>query len=82
MLVQPSSKPIWEITGSVVEVNESPLECCQCEVQEEFGLNKNIGRLLVVDYAHETEEKTEALMFIFWGGTLSDTEISQIKLPP
>ncbi|MEK6222178.1 MAG: hypothetical protein N2D54_08005, partial [Chloroflexota bacterium] len=35
-----------------------------------------------VDYAHETEEKTEALMFIFWGGTLSDTEISQIKLPP
>jgi 8-oxo-dGTP diphosphatase len=36
--------------------------------------------LLVVDYTSENEEYTEALMWVFDGGILSDTQISSIKL--
>ena len=29
----------------------------------------------------ESQEKTEALVFIFWGGVLSEDEIQSIQLP-
>lgn len=80
MLVKPTYKPVWEIPGGVVERNESPKECCQREVQEEIGLARAIGALLVVDYNRPTAEKTESLMFIFDGGVLTETEIESIHL--
>jgi 8-oxo-dGTP diphosphatase len=80
MLVKPTYKPDWEIPGGVVELNESPKACCQREVQEELGLERKIGGLLVVDYNNQTDEKTESLMFIFNGGTLTLTEIESIQL--
>lgn len=82
LLVKPSYKPTWEIPGGVVEKNESPRACCQREVLEEIGLDREIGKLLVVDYTAETPDKTEALMFIFLGGLLTDGEIAQIRLAP
>ena len=50
LLVRPTYKPVWEIPGGIVELNESPLQCCRREVQEEIGLARSIGDLLVVDY--------------------------------
>lgn len=80
LLVKPAYKPEWEIPGGIVELNESPKQCCQREVQEEIGLFREIGSLLVVDYNHQTVEKTESLMFIFDGGVLTSSEISSIRL--
>lgn len=82
LLVKPSYKPTWEIPGGVVEANESPKLCCQREVLEEIGLEREIGRLLIVDYMSETESSTEALMFVFLGGILTPSDIAQIQLPP
>ncbi len=82
MLVKPNYKPVWEIPGGIVEQNESPRQCCQREVLEEIGLSLEIGRLLTVDYNHPTHVKTESLMFIFDGGTLSPEQIAAIKLQP
>ena len=82
LLVKPSYKPTWEIPGGGAEANESPRACCQREVLEEIGLAREIGRLLVVDYTAETPIKTEALMFVFLGGLLTDAEIAQIRLAP
>ena len=73
-------KPVWEIPGGVVEKDESPKQCCQREVGEELGINQEIGHLLVVDYSSEKGEKTESLMFIFYGGTLTLSEIEAIQL--
>jgi ADP-ribose pyrophosphatase YjhB (NUDIX family) len=81
MLVKPTYKSGWEIPGGSVEQNESPKYCCQREIQEELGLQRRVGNLLVVDYNSETEEKTESLMFIFDGGILTSSEIGSIQLP-
>jgi 8-oxo-dGTP diphosphatase len=80
LLVKPSYKPVWGIPGGIVELNESPRQCCRREVLEEVGLDREIGRLLVVDYNKESDAKTESLMFIFDGGVLSESEIAAIHL--
>lgn len=80
MLVKPTYKPGWEIAGGIVERNESPKRCCEREVLEEIGLKREIGRLLVVDYNDPDDPKTESLMFVFDGGTLTPTDIANIKL--
>ncbi|MEM7030085.1 MAG: NUDIX hydrolase [Chloroflexota bacterium] len=81
LLVKPGYKPTWEIPGGIVEEDESPQQCCQREVHEELGLNKVIDRLLVLDYNRRDGDKTESLMFVFYGGTLTTQEIEQITLP-
>ncbi len=80
LLVEPGYKPTWEIPGGVVELDESPKEACQREVQEELGLDIEIGRLLIVDYTCADDIKTESLMFVFDGGTFSKDDIAAIKL--
>ena len=79
-MVKPTYKPGWEIPGGLVELNESPKQCCQREVFEEIGIHREIGQLLVVDYNSETNTKTESLMFIFDGGILSESDIASIRL--
>lgn len=81
LLVEPSYKPTWEIPGGATELNESPLEGCRREVEEELGLQPTIDRLLTVDYNHDTESSTECLIFLFDGGVLSAEQIAQIRLP-
>jgi len=80
MLVKPTYKPGWEIPGGSVEDYESPKQCCEREVQEELGVERKVGQLLVVDYNSETDEKTESLMFIFDGGVLTVSQIDSIQL--
>jgi 8-oxo-dGTP diphosphatase len=82
MLVKPTYKPTWEIPGGAVERNESPKQCCHREVLEELKLDRTIGDLLVVDYNMESGEKTESLMFIFHGGTLTVSDAESIQLNP
>lgn len=82
LLVKPVYKSVWEIPGGVVELDESPQACCEREMREELGLERDAGALLGVDYLHATQDKTEALMFIFDGGVLSEGEIAAIRLPP
>ena len=81
LLVEPSYKPTWEIPGGATEHNESPLEGCRREIEEELGLQPEIGPLLTVDYNHNTENSTESLIFLFDGGILSAEQIAQIRLP-
>lgn len=80
LIVKPSYKDVWEIPGGVVENNESPRRAAEREIKEELDLSKSLNKFLCVDYQDPYDIKTESLMFIFDGGTLSEDEIKSIKL--
>ncbi len=80
LLVEPNYKPTWEIPGGVVEAHESPKNCCEREILEELGLDREVGRLICLDYNGTTDSRLESLMFIFDGGVLDAKTISSIKL--
>ena len=75
LLVEPSYQPGWEIPGGAVEAGESPWTCAARELAEELGLEQPIGRLLLVDYVPVLESRPEAVVFIFDGGILDETDI-------
>jgi ADP-ribose pyrophosphatase YjhB (NUDIX family) len=81
LLVNPTYKPQWEIPGGIVELNESPRQAAEREVQEELGLAKPLNRLLSVTYSPHGATHIEGLMFIFYGGVLMQPEIADIHLP-
>ncbi len=80
LLVKPAYKEGWGLPGGVVEENESPKAACLREVGEELGLELPIGRLLLVDYNHPRDQKTESLMFIFDGDIITSEIETRIKL--
>jgi ADP-ribose pyrophosphatase YjhB (NUDIX family) len=76
LLVEPVSKPYWDLPGGVVEAGESPHAAAGREVKEELGITVAVGRLLVVDFMPPRPDLTEALMLVYSGGVLlPDTEI-------
>ncbi|HWS35603.1 MAG TPA: NUDIX hydrolase [Actinoplanes sp.] len=79
LLVEPAYKPDWEIPGGTVEEGESPRLAAQREVTEELGLTVRAGRLLVTDWVPPHGDRTDGLMLIFDGGTLTST--SAVTLP-
>ena len=84
LLVKPSYKEPWEIPGGVVEAGESPSAAARRELQEELGLVREPGRLLVADYraAASGTGRPDGLRFVFEGGVLTDDEAASIVLPP
>jgi 8-oxo-dGTP diphosphatase len=65
-----------------VELDESPRECVVREVREELGIEVAPGPLLVVDYQHAREHRTESLMFVFDGGVLDERHWRRSRFLP
>jgi len=70
LLVEPTYKPNWDIPGGMVEQGETPSEACRREVEEELGLIREPGRLLVVDWAPHGDN--DRILFVFEGGTITN----------
>ena len=81
LLVKPTYKPGWEIPGGYVEPSETPREACQREIKEELGLERQIERLLVVDWA-PSDTEGDKVLFIFDGGALAGSDRANVVLPP
>lgn len=81
LLVKPTYKDGWEIPGGYVEPGETPTGGCEREIKEELGLDRQITKLLVADWA-PSENEGDKLLFVFDGGTLSLQERNAITLPP
>lgn len=84
LILKPSYQTHWSIPGGVVEKNESPRNACIRETEEEVGLNLKISqvKLLCVDFISSSEEKSENLQFIFYGGILKKEQIKKLKILP
>jgi 8-oxo-dGTP diphosphatase len=69
--LRPLSPEAGDIPGGYVEPGESPAAACRRELNEELGLDRVPGRLLLVDWAPHPAEG-DKLLFVFDGGTLTD----------
>jgi ADP-ribose pyrophosphatase YjhB (NUDIX family) len=79
LLVKPTYKAGWDVPGGYVEPGETPVEACQREVKEELGLDRQVGRLLVVDWA-PSDKEGDKVLFVFDGGPLLETDLSEVVL--
>jgi 8-oxo-dGTP pyrophosphatase MutT (NUDIX family)/GNAT superfamily N-acetyltransferase len=81
LIVEPSYKDHWEIPGGVVEDTEPPYDGACREVLEELGLDRPLGRLLVVDWSPPSGRRpVDIVAFVFDGGVLSAEDIDRIRL--
>lgn len=76
LFLEPTYKPTLDIPGGIAEYDESPYDACRREVKEEIGLDREIGNLLVVDWVPALGPWTDALAFVFDGGTLDDEPLT------
>src|SRR3954463_1968190 len=78
LMVKPTYKDGWDIPGGYVEPDESPTQAAERELAEELNLRRTPGRLLVVDWAPHPAEG-DKLLFVFDGGTLTDSEAASLR---
>jgi 8-oxo-dGTP pyrophosphatase MutT (NUDIX family) len=87
LIVKPTyrSDEGWLIPGGSLEQDETPFQACAREVCEELGFALPVKQLLCVEYQSEYQTSQGArggdIHFVFHGGVLSDSEISQIRPP-
>jgi 8-oxo-dGTP diphosphatase len=63
----------WDIPGGYAEVGESPAAACQRELKEELGIQREVQRLLIVDWAPHVNEG-DKILYIFDCGKLEADE--------
>jgi len=80
LLVEPSYKAEWEIPGGIVEDDEAPWATVARELVEEIGLDRPVGRLLVLD--HRPPDVPEQLAFVFDGGIIRSGELDRLVFGP
>ena len=79
LVVKPTYKPRWELPGGAVEDDESPGAAATREIAEELGIDRPAGALLALDYVPGAAGRTEGLVVVFDGGTITDP--AALRLP-
>jgi 8-oxo-dGTP pyrophosphatase MutT (NUDIX family) len=83
LLLEPAYKAYWDIPGGTVDGDEAPWATAAREVSEEIGLDRPVGRLLVVDHVpHEDGGLPERVAFVFDGGNVSENDLAGLVLSP
>lgn len=62
LLLTTSYKPNLEVPGGAVEADEAPWDTATREVAEELGLDRPLGRLLVVGYVLPQDSRPEGIV--------------------
>ncbi|MBV9794259.1 MAG: NUDIX hydrolase [Actinobacteria bacterium] len=73
LLVKPNYRDHWSLPGGILEHGEPPHVGCFREVEEELGLAREVGALLVTAWTPPEGPRPRPIMsFIFDGGVLTD----------
>ncbi|MFC7625000.1 NUDIX domain-containing protein [Microlunatus sp. GCM10028923] len=80
LLCQTTFKPDWELPGGIVEPGEPPRQGAVREVKEELGVDRAIGRLLVVDWLPPYLGWEDACELIFDGGVVTEDDLAGFEL--
>ncbi|MFJ8198395.1 NUDIX domain-containing protein [Streptomyces sp. NPDC096152] len=81
LLVEPNYRDGWALPGGTIESDdgETPRQGARRETLEEIGLDRELGRLLAVDWVHGTG-RPPLVAYLFDGGILGEEEFKAIRL--
>ncbi|MFE1311288.1 NUDIX domain-containing protein [Streptomyces sp. NPDC058755] len=81
LLVEPNYREGWALPGGTIESDddETPRQGARRETLEEIGLDRELGRLLAVDWVHGTG-RPPLVAYLYDGGVLPETEFKAIRL--
>ncbi|MFF3328163.1 NUDIX domain-containing protein [Streptomyces sp. NPDC002888] len=81
LLVEPNYREGWALPGGTVESDdgESPRQGARRETAEEIGLDRELGRLLVVDWVPGTG-RPPLVAYLYDGGVLGEDDLKAIRL--
>lgn len=68
LLVKPNYRDRWSLPGGICEFGEPPHVGCRREVAEEVGIDREAGRLLVVDWFQPYGERARPMMHLLFDG--------------
>ncbi|MFJ8463993.1 NUDIX domain-containing protein [Streptomyces swartbergensis] len=81
LLVEPNYREGWALPGGTIESDdgETPRQGARRETAEEIGLDRELGRLLAVDWVHGTG-RPPLVAYLYDGGVLGQDELKAIRL--
>ncbi|GHD23023.1 NUDIX domain-containing protein [Streptomyces galbus] len=81
LLVEPNYREGWALPGGTVESDdgESPRQGARRETLEEIGLDRELGRLLAVDWVPGTD-RPPLVAYLYDGGVLDEDDLKAIRL--
>ncbi|MEV7325493.1 NUDIX hydrolase [Streptomyces sp. NPDC093970] len=81
LLVEPNYREGWALPGGTVESDdgETPRQGAHRETLEEIGLDREMGRLLAVDWVHGTG-RPPIVAYLYDGGLVTDADLGSIRL--
>ncbi|WP_264927045.1 NUDIX hydrolase [Streptomyces sp. A012304] len=81
LLVEPNYREGWALPGGTIESDdgETPRQGARRETLEEIGLDREPGRLLVVDWVHGTN-RPPLVAYVYDGGVLGEEDLKAIRL--
>ncbi|WP_329222361.1 NUDIX hydrolase [Streptomyces sp. NBC_01485] len=81
LLVEPNYRAGWALPGGTIESGdgESPRQGARRETLEEIGLDRELGRLLAVDWA-VGPGRPPLVAYVYDGGVLGEDDFEAIRL--
>ncbi|MGP9536403.1 NUDIX domain-containing protein [Brachybacterium sp. AOP43-C2-M15] len=77
VIEKPNYRPHWLLPGGGVDAGEDARACAQREVQEELGLDVEVGRLLAVDWLPSSAVRSAPMgvHFVFDAGMIPRAQL-------
>lgn len=81
LLVEPNYREGWALPGGTIESNdgETPRQGARRETLEEIGLDRELGRLLAVDWVYRPDWPP-LVAYLYDGGVLGEDDLKAIRL--
>ncbi|KQW17184.1 NUDIX hydrolase [Streptomyces sp. Root369] len=81
LLVEPNYREGWALPGGTIESDEgeTPRQGARRETLEEIGLDRDLGRLLAVDWVYRPTWPP-LVAYLYDGGTLTEDDLKSIRL--